>query len=220
MKPAIVYRCILLITLLIPNVLHAQYHYNPGYTAPDNEVYISEGIVTLEEINGWAGKGGAGGYISMPSSLTGGAFLTYRHFFTKRFALGFTAGIDNESGDLSYGNPEQNATGYDGVSGHYTVKTYTFAAEALFAYVKKGRFMFYGYGGMGLTNYKQNYYFYSNTYYPPPVTLPSNPYTYNQTYFNAQVTPIGIRFGGNIAGFVEMGFGYKGLMSGGISARF
>ena len=217
---ATIYLAALLILIAAPAAVQAQYYGNNHNNLPDNDVSLSEGIVTLEEINGWAGKGGASGYISMPSSLTGASFITYRHFFTKRFALGFTAGLDNESGDLSYGNPENNNNGMEGNSGYYTVRSYTFAVEALFAYLRKNRFMFYGYGGMGPTLYRQNYYFYPNAYNPPPVTLPTNPYDYRTTYMNAQITPIGIRFGGNVAGYFEMGVGYKGLLNLGLSARF
>ena len=35
-----------------------------------------------------------------------------------------------------------------------------------------------------------------------------------------QATPIGIRLGRQIAGFAELGFGYKGLISGGLAVRF
>jgi hypothetical protein len=35
-----------------------------------------------------------------------------------------------------------------------------------------------------------------------------------------QVTPIGIRIGSNVAGFAELGFGYKGLINLGVAARF
>jgi hypothetical protein len=34
--------------------------------------------------------------------------------------------------------------------------------------------------------------------------------------FNYQVTPIAFRFGSNIGGFVELGFGYKGIFCGGL----
>ena len=216
MKPIFVYLTMLLISLAAPNVLHAQY--NHSYTPPDNEIYAGEGIVTLEELKGWTGPGGLSGFVSAPSAISGAAFITYRRFITRRLALGFTAGIDNESGDLSYGNPEQNATGLEGTTGHYNVHSYTLAAEALFAYIKKGRFMFYGYGGAGATIFKEDYTLYYGN--GTPVTLPSNPYTYSHTYFNCQVSPIGIRFGGNVAGYVEMGFGYKGLICGGLSVRF
>lgn len=211
-----------MLCITAPDIVHAQYtHYNNNQPKND-EFTLSEGIVTLEELKGWNGPGGVSGYVSMPATISGAVFFTYRHFFTRRFAAGLTCGLDNESGDLSYGNPEHgtNLTGYDGVSGHYTVHSYTLALEGLFAYIKTPRFMFYGYAGAGATMFKETYLFYPNAPHPAPVTLPSNPYDYNRTYFNAQVSPLCIRFGGDIAGFIESGFGYKGLICGGLSARF
>ena len=220
MRPAPFILITLLATVLTTGVSHAQSYGHDKYAYDKNEVSLSEGIITVEQVNGWDGRGGASGYVSMPSALTGASFLTYRHFFTRRFALGGTFGIDNESGDLSYGNPETNATGFEGTSGHYNVRTYTLTVEALCAYVRKQRFMFYGFVGMGATEFKDNYYFYPNAPYSPPVTFPTNPYDYHATYFNAQVTPLGIRFGEMVAGFVEFGFGYKGLFNGGLSVSF
>jgi hypothetical protein len=143
---------VLVLLILCPMLLHAQY--NQGYSkAGNNELYLSEGIISGAEINGWAGPPVLNGYVSMPSALTGAIFLTYRHFITDRFALGFTAGMDMESGDLSYGNPEMSSTGYDGVSGHYRMHAYTFAPEALLAYFKRDKVMMYGCLGAGVTLY-------------------------------------------------------------------
>ena len=191
-----------------------------------NELQIGDGLLSMEFINGWAGKGGMGGYVSMPSAITGALFLTYRHAFTRRFEVGVTAGYENLSGDLSYGNPEENQSGLDGVSGHYSVHAYTVAVEPLLAYFKRRSVMLYGYAGLGCTYFDNKFTFYPNIQYPaffygaPGSLVPSNPYDYHTTYFNAQVTPFGIRFGNTVAGFVEVGFGYKGLINGGLSVRF
>ncbi len=47
-----------------------------------------------------------------------------------------------------------------------------------------------------------------------------NDETKNNTEFAFQVSPIGIRVGNHIAFFLEGGFGYQGLVSAGLSARF
>lgn len=44
--------------------------------------------------------------------------------------------------------------------------------------------------------------------------------TKSNTEFAFQVSPIGIRVGNHIAFFLEGGFGYQGMLSGGLSARF
>ncbi len=56
-----------LIVTISANHSHAQY--NPDKIGKD-ELYVSEGIVTVEEINGWDGKGGFSGYVSMPSVMS------------------------------------------------------------------------------------------------------------------------------------------------------
>ena len=215
MKPAFVYLLLSASFILCPAILYAQY--NNRNSIPDNELYVREGILSRAEANGCTGPPLLHNFISMPSALTGAAFITYRHFLTERFAVGLSADLDFEIGDLSYGNPKTNGTGNDGTSGHYSVHAYTIAPEALFAYVRKKRFMAYGYAGAGVTFYDDNCTLYTSI---PYVTLPSNPYDYRVTNFNFQVTPIGFRFGRNIAGFMELGVGYKGIFSAGLSARF
>jgi hypothetical protein len=42
----------------------------------------------------------------------------------------------------------------------------------------------------------------------------------NRTYLGYQVTVFGLRAGGNVGGFIELGIGYMGILSGGISAMF
>ena len=218
MKPASIYHALLLLAALAPGIVHAQYNTRPATTC--NDFYLSEGIISGAEINGWNGPPPLRGYVSFPSAMTGAAFITYRHFFTRKFALGFTAGLDNESGDLSYGNPEQTATGLDGISGHYVMHSFTIAPEALLAYFKKRSFMIYGYAGIGATFYDNKCTIYPNAPYGSPVPLPSNPYDYRVTNLNFQLTPFGMRFGDVVAGFFEIGLGYKGIFSGGLSARF
>ena len=41
-----------------------------------------------------------------------------------------------------------------------------------------------------------------------------------EDHIRAQYTPIGVRYGGRLGGFVELGLGYKGVINGGISYKF
>jgi len=158
-------------------------------------------------------------YISQPNLTTGALFFTYRRIITKRFSLGLSVGIDNETGDLSYGNPEETGHQEEGVSGNYKVRSYTIAMEGSLTYFKRRYLKLYGYAGLGLTSYTDVYTIYPNppSWVPVP---PTSPYTYSETHFNAQLTAFGIRMGRTIAGFIEIGYGYKGLFSTGISAKF
>jgi hypothetical protein len=39
-------------------------------------------------------------------------------------------------------------------------------------------------------------------------------------FYAFQITPFAVRVGRQVAGFVELGFGYKGIVNGGLSFRF
>jgi hypothetical protein len=41
-----------------------------------------------------------------------------------------------------------------------------------------------------------------------------------KTGFAYQITPIGVAVGGMIAGWAELGFGYRGILSAGVAVRF
>ena len=193
------------------------------YIDRHDELYLSEGVITVEEANGWEGRGtGLAGYISTPQLSSGALFLSYRHFLNDRFAIGGSAGIDNEMGELSYGDPKLKVSGgSEGQSGNYSVHIYTFSVESLFAYKKEQNLMLYCYVGLGATHYNNVSTLDSEalTSHDGP-RLPTNPYNHSDIHWTAQITPFGVRFGKAFAGFFEFGFGYKGLICGGISARF
>jgi hypothetical protein len=185
----------------------------------ENELYLSDGVVSMNQIRGWVGPPALGGYISLPHLQTGAVFVTYRHFLSERFALGMAAGIDNEDGDISYGNPKLTGIESNAVSGHYNVHAYSLSMEALLVYTKTEKNLVYGYLGIGATYFDDKCVIFANAPYGSPVSLPSNPYYYRPTVYNFQVTPIGVRFGGKCACFAELGFGYKGILSGGLSVN-
>lgn len=196
-----------------------------------NDVQISEGILSLAEAEGWAGVGGLyrgiglGGNVSMPDGGTGALFITYKSFITRRFALGVTVGLDNETGNLTYADQRFTSSNDYGEIGRYRVHSYSLAIEPLLAYKRKHSYMFYGYLGIGITSYENKSTFKAgihnpDRFYGPNGMVPTNPYTYREINFTGQITPIGFRFGRKIAAFIEIGFGYKGLISAGLSAKF
>jgi len=206
-------------TLYVSNEASAQ---NTYYKDESNELSLNVGVVTVEEANGWGGRGSAwDGFISTPRLTSGALFVTYRRTITDWFCIGLSGGMDNEDGELSYGNPKMTGYGTDAVSGHYSVHTYTLAGEALFTYKKRNSATFYGYLGFGGTYFNDVYTLNPASVGDPRLPyLPGNPYNYKDVHWTAQVTPIGMRFGDEVAGFLEFGFGYKGLISGGLSVRF
>jgi|GEM_PF-455795 len=190
-------------------------------SSPRHEITIGDGMVSTEQIKGWVGPPILTRFISEPNGFTGAAFITYRYFVVPELAIGCAIGLDNEQGKLSYGSQGYGGTGaaIDATTGQYAVHSCTFAWEVLWVY-KRNRErpgMLYGFAGIGITSFDELFTIYSNDPYGPPVALPSNPYDYHVNHYNFQVTPFGYRSGKATAVFVELGYGYKGLIRGGLS---
>ena len=193
------------------------------------EIYLSDGIVTSNQLIGLLGgfNGPASTYVSFPSFFTGGQYVSVKIYKKRRISLRVTAGFETATGDLSYGDENHGIFGgYDGISGRYTRSVYTLGAEVVFKYFSTPRFTFYGLGGVGGSLEQMTYNFNAGIaeqsyFYGTPTSLvPTSHYTESHLYPNAQISPIGLRFGGPLAFFMEMGFGYRGLVSGGVCYRF
>ncbi len=98
--------------------------------------------------------------------------------------------------------------GNDGSVGSIDVQYYTLMPQVRFNWVTSDDNLFemYSIFGFALTFVDENY---TNNvdidgFYPVP---------------GAQVTGLGLRFGDKFGGFIELGFGTKGMMSGGLSYR-
>ncbi len=143
--------------------------------------------------------------------------------------MGITIGLDNQKGDLSYGRDGvmgyMGNNGY-GPSGYYKREVYTGAAEIQVAYRTEYKYKVYGYFGAGYTSSKITINFFDNIsaqnyfYGTPSSMFPRKNTTVDFSHFNTQITPIGFRSGGDFAKFIEFGFGYKGIISCGISYKF
>lgn len=94
---------------------------------------------------------------------------------------------------------------------------FTPAADVTFFYVAKTFFKCYGNIGLGCTfgliQYKSVSYM-SDEETPNKIANKMIP------HFNYQFTPIGFRFGNNVGAFVEFGFGYRGVINGGLFVNF
>ncbi len=190
-------------------------------------ITLGAGIVTPDEFTGVTSTS----YMDVPFAYSGALFLSYRYFLTDHFAIGVSGGIDDVKGNLTYGNPNFNG-GQEGTAGTYIRHTTTIAPELFFKYTQHGRVMIYGYVGMGYTRsrvekaYDPRIYasFYQNGV-NTNTTLPDylsavNPLYITQYHINGQVTPFGLRIGEKIAWYMEVGFGYKGLINTGLSFVF
>ena len=131
-------------------------------------------------------------------------FVGYRHWFTKRFGLGGIFAFDANSVKV-YNKDDPNHK--QEVNRYYM----TFSIEPIFNYVAKPSWQLYGYLGLGGTVVN-----FSNAKFNDG----SNVEITRVPYFNVHFTPIGARFGKDFGGFVEFGYGYKGIFNTGISYRF
>src|SRR5665213_2115481 len=117
-----------------------------------HEITISEGIITYDQVRAFF-VGELRDYMSMPYSLTGGLFVSYRYSLLDWCSVGGTFGIDNQQGNLTYGPVQgQYMTGTTGV---YKRNVSTIACE--FRYVYKtmdygdNQGEIYGTAGLGYT---------------------------------------------------------------------
>ena len=198
----------------------------------NNEFYVCEGMFTLAQFEGVFGNTtNATDYMSFPYTISGAAFLTYRHYFDKKIAVGFTIGLDNQTGDLSYGREGiggyyYNTKGGNGEAGYYKREVYTGAIELLVNYRSEYKYKVYGYIGAGYTSTRVTFNYFNNIsaqsyfYGTPGSMFLRNNTTVDFSHYSGQITPIGFRRGETIAAFIEFGFGYKGLISGGLSVKF
>jgi hypothetical protein len=190
-----------------------------------NEFSAGAGVLSYDQFAGLLGQQTmASGIISTPDKMTLASFLTYRHYFSKSVAIGVTMGVDNQSGELSYG--KEGINGVFGQSGRYNREVYTGAAELLLDYHSEYHYKTYGYLGAGFTSTRITFSFFDNIphqerfYGTSSSAFLHKNTTIDFSHYNFQVTPLGIRRGDAIAGFIEFGFGYKGMVHGGLSIKF
>lgn len=149
---------------------------------------------------------------NQPVTLTGrnrsGAiFATYLFKPIEQLGAGIGMGFQTESGNF--------ITTYPGSTSPLKVGTYkrtivTLAPELRLSYAYNDWFHLYGLLGLGRSFYRET------------VTRDSDGVTetINGGYWMFQVSPLGIKVGKKIAGFIEGGFGYKGLARGGVAINF
>ena len=132
--------------------------------------------------------------------------INYRYNFAKWFSLGATLNFDsnnvfiardlNENGSMDNNEWENKV--------EYNRYYYTVAAESVFNYLNKPNVRIYGLLGFGgtLANVP-NFDNFKTTVIP-----------------NFQINPFGISFGNTVAGYFEIGYGYKGIVNAGVAYRF
>jgi hypothetical protein len=133
---------------------------------------------------------------------SGGFYGTYRYFFT---------GIMSVSVALGYNRIWSDLISSGELVGENIRDYYTVAAEWNIHYLRFEMFQMYSGGGLGAT-----FVFEDNSYYRQIEGISSE----SKVYPNFNFTFVGVRFGGNLGGFIETGIGYKGLLAFGLSWQF
>ena len=126
------------------------------------------------------------------NTSSGTSSLNLRYYLNNAVSVGINVGYENNS---SYGS------------------FLTFAPECTFRYLdtkdNRVRVRLYGAAGFGLTVFNDN-----------EASIPGHSDNTGPKLWGFQGTPLGIRVGRKLAGFAEIGYGYKGLINGGLSYRF
>ncbi|MDR2038802.1 MAG: porin family protein [Bacteroidales bacterium] len=127
----------------------------------------------------------------------GSIHLGYRYRFTERLGMGGLFAYDYSTGKGILNGREE---------GKFYKRHYTLALEADYVYIRKKNFRMYGLAGVGGTLYNLDYKDHTDKSQNDSDTTP---------YFTFQITPVGLRFGSWIGGFLELGFGYRGILNAG-----
>lgn len=177
-----------------------------GIQAQTNKHEINAGVgifSTSEIIDIFADiltTGITGGAYNADKSYTGSFHLGYKYRFTDRVSAGGTLLYEHATADAMINNVKE---------GDFKNNYYTLAAEMDYRYLNKGNVTLYGTLGAGATLYTQKY-----------TSNEGEKDSNNAVHFNFQITPIGIKYGSRFGVFAEAGFGYKGILSAGLFARF
>ena len=192
--------------------ISAQELQNAQASMPKHEVYAGLGLLNDNQVVAMiadaVGTIFTGGYLVQPDSyqaLT--PFIGYRYWLTNRFGLGGTFAYDVNSVKVYNGTNDDRTTQMRKMNRYYM----TFAVEPTYNYVYKPTFQLYGSLGLGVTIVSFENATFDDGTDADVSRLP---------YVNVHFTPIGARFGKEFGGFVELGYGYKGILNAGISYRF
>ncbi len=129
---------------------------------------------------------------------TGVPFLTYHYSANSRFGFGGAIGGYSSRGVLKVGNTD---------AGTLKERSVIAAAELDYHWVMREGLQIYSGAGFGIR-------FRSGTYETTETE------TLNRVLPTFHLNAIGVRFGRQVGFFLELGAGYKGVLSGGINAQF
>lgn len=191
-------------TILILSLFAGSLQLNGQYLHHD--ITASYGIVTTDQVadvlkDVLTTIFSFGTYEKDNYNYSGALFLTYKRPVTFRLHLGGTIGMDNVSGDLVSDNIKY---------GEFATSHTTLATEADLRWVKRNWLQMYSGLGLGYT-FTSEQGTYTNT---------GESDINRSGHLAIQANALGIRLGKRLGGFMEVGFGYKGILNFGLSYQF
>ncbi len=140
------------------------------------------------------------------TASAGNMFITARYFLFNRLAFGLSGGMLTTKGTFS--------SKYDPVArGTYQEQINTVAMEFYYIYFFRKYMEVYTIVGFGPGFYTTT----TSTF--ASASQPASSVVEKHDAVRLQYTPIGIRVGGRIGAFAELGVGYKGLVNAGLSIK-
>ena len=108
-------------------------------------------------------------------------------------------------GEFSYQQFEKRYILLDKEASASDIKYYTFMGRVDFTYVRSRLLQMYSGLGLGFSHATES---------------GKDTGSASETYFALQINAVGLRVGEKVAGFMELGFGFNGIICGGITVRF
>jgi len=157
-----------------------------------------------------------------------GIAASYNRALDSRNHIGFAACYERQTGvwqpplltyTYKYGNTYMSYP-----VGHFLRESFTLATEYTHSYVSHRYFRLYTVAGLAATfvDIAQRY---DSAYYNRNFLNGTNKLGAMQTHrrnshFNGYYSPIGLSVGGDLIWFIEVGFGFKGIMNSGVAYKF
>lgn len=165
------------------------------------EIAASYGVATSSQL-------GSAESNKTETYYSGARFVTLRYFPFNRLAIGASIGATEERGQYTDRlNPSVISSTYNQ---HVTVVVLEFYYIYFFRkYVEV--YTLLGAGPAFTTTE-------TTTYLAPNTTGATT--SASEDRFKIQYSPVGLRIGGRLGAFVELGVGYKGIVNGGVSFKF
>jgi hypothetical protein len=169
-----------------------------------HDISLSYGVVTLDQLSDIFEDIltiviTLGTFSKENMDFSGAPFLSYHFAPRGRFGFGIAAGTYRTTGGLTtLGSP----------AGTFKETNTIAALEMDYRWVYKPSFQLYSGLGAGLRFRKGQY------------DVGDELETTNNTFPTFHVNALGLRFGKQVGLFFELGFGYKGVLNGGLSAQF